>query len=386
MQDTTTINSLSLRLGRATWSADLPTGLKFVLLAIVKHINDDSGHAYPSIARIARLVGMHTRTVQTHLNKLLALGLVQAGRLPGVRVSAYRVCEEALGAAQMQPEFGVAMAAQSPAQHGAKHGDFSANYGDSFQKHAEITVQNGKELKRTGGTEERAPQTAPLPPAFASLPENQTAATPAAPATADTAPADITPASIDRLNDQRIVNGKQRLRPADLTQLRDQAALAGITPQAAVNWLLESATRNFFRAEFFRAAPAAQPTPAAPATVATPAAPAAPAPQPTPAQQAAAASAASAARIDAARIIAAAKSGTTASALSTPAASAHYAPGVQVPAHSHRWVQDAIAKALRGAYVAHAALQDACKVARICPKAVRAAAASARTAAQAVAA
>ena len=370
MQDTTTINSLSLRLDRATWSADLPTGLKFVLLAIVKHINDDSGHAYPSIARIARLVGMHTRTVQTHLNKLLALGLVQAGRLPGVRVSAYRVCEEALGAAQMQPEFGVAMAAQSPAQHGAKHGDFSANYGDSFQKHAEITVQNGKELKRTGGTEERAPQTAPLPPAFASLPENQTAATPAAPATADTAPADITPASLDHLNDQRIVNGKQRLRPADLAQLREQAALAAITPQAAVDWLLQSPSRNFFRAEFFRAPaqPVSAPTPAAPAQPAPPAPAAAPVQPACPQAEAAAASAATVARAKVSALLASAKAATGHSAKPTTA---------KAPAHGPQWARDAVAKALAGDYVAHIALRDACKVLGMCPKAVRASAAAA---------
>lgn len=359
MQDTATINSLSLRIGEAAWNAELPMGLKFVLLAICKHVNDKTGYAYPSIARLARRCSMHTRTVQTHLNKLLAMGLVQAGRLPGLRTNAYRVDEAALDRAQMQPEFDVAMTAKTATSDGPEVQDFSQNHGDLFQKHEEITTQNGNELKER---EERGDTAPPPPPAFASLPEVQT---PTA-----TAPADITPASLDHLNDQRIVNGKQRLRPADLTQLREQAALAGISPQTAVDWLLQSPSRNFFKAEFVRAPaqPVSAPTPAAPAQPAPPAPAAAPAQPACPRAEAAAASAAAVARAKVSALLASAKAATGHSAKPTTA---------KAPAHGPQWARDAVAKALAGDYVAHITLRDACKVLGMCPKTVRASAAAA---------
>lgn len=377
MQDTTTINSLSLRIGEAAWNAELPMGLKFVLLAICKHVNDKTGYAYPSIARLARRCSMHTRTVQTHLNKLLAMGLVQAGRLPGLRTNAYRVDEAALDRAQMQPEFDVAMAAKTATSDGPEVQDFSQNHGDLFQKHEEITTQNGNELKereergtdgeRLGNVPVTSPSIPNLPPAFASLTEVKT---PTATALAATAPADITPASLDHLNDQRIVNGKQRLRPADLTQLREQAALAGISPQTAVDWLLQSPSRNFFKFEFFRAPaqPVSVPTPAAPAQPAPPAPAAAPVQPACPQAEAAAASAAAVARAQVSAMLASAKAATGHSAKPTTA---------KAPAHGPQWARDAVAKALAGDYVAHITLRDACKVLGMCPKAVRASAAAA---------
>lgn len=364
MQDTATINSLSLRLDRATWSGTLPTGLKCVLSAICRHINDQKGYAYPSIATIARQCSMHARTVQTHIRSLLAMGIVQAARAPGLSVNAYRVNEQALlDRTEVQPDFEAAMAAKTATSDGPEVQDFSPNHGDLFQKRAEITTQNGKELKER---EERGNTKPPPPPAFASLPEVQT---PTA-----TAPADITPASIDRLNDQRIVNGKQRLRPADLAQLRTEAALAGISPQAAVDWLLESPSRNFFKSEFFRAPaqPVSAPTPAATAQPAPPAPAAAPVqpacPQAEAAAASAAASAAAVARAKVSALLASAKAATGHSAKPTT---------VKTPAHGPQWARDAVAKALAGDYVAHITLRDACKVLGMCPKAVRASAAAA---------
>ena len=358
MQDTATINSLSLRIGEAAWNAELPMGLKFVLLAICKHVNDKTGYAYPSIARLARRCSMHTRTVQTHLNKLLAMGLVQAGRLPGLRTNAYRVDEAALDRAQMQPEFDVAMTAKTATSDGPEVQDFSQNHGDLFKKHEEITTQNGNELKER---EERGDTAPPPPPAFASLPEVQT---PTATAPADPAPADITPASLDRLNDQRIVNGKGRLRPVDLAQLREQAAKAGITPQAAVDWLLQSPSRNFFKAEFFRATPAAATTaPAAPTTAAAPVAQPAAAVQRTPEQVEAAAREADKAKLRAVVVIAEMRSSqpsaqAVADSADTLAAAAQHT--IVVPTHGPKWARDAVTKALRGEYVSHIALKRTC--------------------------
>lgn len=361
MQDTATINSLSLRIGEAAWNAELPMGLKFVLLAICKHVNNKTGYAYPSIARIARRCSMHTRTVQTHLNKLLAMGLVQAGRLPGLRTNAYRVDEAALDRAQMQPEFDVAMTAKTATSDGPEVQDFSQNHGDLFQKHEEITTQNGNELKEREerGTE----QPPPPPPALASLPENQKPQAAAQP----TAVPDITAESLDRLNDQRIVNGKPRLGPDDIAKLRTEAAAAGITPQTAVDWLLKKSTRNFFHAEFFRAPaqPVSAPAPAAPAQPAPPAPAAVPV---CPQAEAAAASAAAVARAQVSALLASAKAATSHSAKPTTA---------KAPNHGPQWARDAVAKALAGEYVAHIALRDACAVLGMCPKAVRASAAAA---------
>ena len=378
MQDTATINSLSLRLDRVTWSGTLPTGLKCVLSAICRHLNDQKGYAYPSIATIARQCSMHARTVQTHIRSLLAMGIVQAARAPGLSVNAYRVNEQALlDRAEMQPDFEAAISAKDAATHGAEVQDFSQNHGDLFQKHEEIATQNGNELKeqeergtdgeRLGNVPVTSPSIPHLPPAFASLTEVKT---PTATALAATAPADITPASLDHLNDQRIVNGKQRLRPADLTQLREQAALAAITPQAAVDWLLQSPSRNFFKAEFFRAPaqPVSALTPASPAQPAPPAPAAAPVQPACPQATAAAASAAAVARAKVSALLASAKAATGHSAKPTTA---------KAPAHGPQWARDAVAKALAGDYVAHITLRDACKVLGMCPKTVRASAAAA---------
>lgn len=396
MQDTATINSLSLRLDRVTWSGTLPTGLKCVLSAICRHLNDQKGYAYPSIATIARQCSMHARTVQTHIRSLLAMGIVQAARAPGLSVNAYRVNEQALlDRAEMQPDFEAAISAKDAATHGAEVQDFSQNHGDLFQKHEEIATQNGNELKeqeergtdgeRLGNVPVTSPSIPHLPPAFASLHEVQT---PTATTSANPAPADISLASIDRLNDQRLINGKQRLRPADLAQLREQAALAGISPQAAVDWLLQSPSRNFFKAEFFRATPAAATTtaPAAPTTAAAPVAQPAAAVQRTPEQVEAAAREADKAKLRAVVVIAEMRSSqpsaqAVADSADTLAAAAQHT--IVVPTHGPKWARDAVTKALRGEYVSHIALKDACQVLRLCYRTVRAAATAA---AQAIAA
>lgn len=349
MQHYAQINRTSLRLYRVAWNTGLPSGVKMALLAICSHVNDERGYAGVSVACIAADCSIHERTAQTHIRKLIELGLVAVGHMRGMRVCAYRVNEEALSRAQVQRDFDMTGADNVQ--------DFSHNPRESFQKPAQITTQNREELKEL---EERKNTTPP--PAFASLPEKPT---PTA-----TALADISPASLDRLNDQRLINGKQRLLAADLAQLRTEAVKAGITPQAAVDWLLASAQRNFFKAEFFRAPaqPASAPAPAAPAQPAPPAPAAAPVQPVCPQATAAAASAAAVARAKVSALLASAKAATGHSAKPTTA---------KAPAHGPQWARDAVAKALAGEYVAHIALRDACKVLGMCPKAVRASAAAA---------
>ena len=127
------IHRASLRMSRAAWHLPLPSGAKLVLLSILSHYNDARGIAYPSIARLADVCGLHRRTVQAHLALLARLGLLWITRVPGLRTSGYRVDEVAISALQ--------------------GGDFSA-------QGAENTTQNG--LNAFERIRETAP--APTPP------------------------------------------------------------------------------------------------------------------------------------------------------------------------------------------------------------------------------
>ena len=355
------INRLSLRVYRAAWAVSLPASTKLVLLAICSHINDTTGYANLSVARIAGLCAMHERTTQVHMRKLTALGLLATGRMPGMRVCAYRVNEEALERAQVQPDFAErgAQNLQDLPPMGAEDVQvLSAKGGDSCKKHVEITTQYGKELKER---EERGAQ----PPPSSFLIENieqppfQQPA-PKAAAAAAPAPQGVSADSLDQLNDQRITNGKGRLQTGDIAQLQAQAALAGITAQDAVNWLLASPKRNFFRAEFLTAKDAAAAAPApAPARLASPA-PQVSSLRPVSTEQSAAA--ASVARAALAALLSSAKAGDSPANVNT--------------GNGPSWAQQAVAKARSGQHVSHAVLKDACKVLRLNPKDVRAAAAA----------
>ena len=355
------INRLSLRVYRAAWAVSLPASTKLVLLAICSHINDTTGYANLSVARIAGLCAMHERTTQVHMRKLTTLGLLATGRMPGMRVCAYRVNEEALERAQVQPDFaerGVQNLQDLPPMGAEDVQVLSAKGGDSCKKHVEITTQYGKELKER---EERSAQ----PPPSSFLIENieqppfQQPA-PKASAAAEPAPQGVSADSLDQLNDQRITNGKGRLQTGDIAQLQAQAALAGITAQDAVNWLLASPKRNFFRAEFLTAKDAAAAAPApAPARLASPA-PQVSSLRPVSTEQSAAA--ASVARAALAALLSSAKAGDSPANVNT--------------GNGPSWAQQAVAKARSGQHVSHAVLKDACKVLRLNPKDVRAAAAA----------
>ena len=92
------IHRASLRMSRAAWQVPLPSGVKLVLLSILSHYNDARGIAYPSIARLAKVCGLHRRTVQAHIALLTQLGVLWITRVPGLRTSGYRVDEVAISA------------------------------------------------------------------------------------------------------------------------------------------------------------------------------------------------------------------------------------------------------------------------------------------------
>lgn len=57
------------------WRLDLPSNLKFTLLAFADHA-DDEGYCYPSAKRIALKSGVSKRTVQRHMNELKERGIL----------------------------------------------------------------------------------------------------------------------------------------------------------------------------------------------------------------------------------------------------------------------------------------------------------------------
>ena len=77
-------------------------------------------------------------------------------------------------------------------------------------------------------------------------------------------------ALIDAVDVQRVANSKKPLTKLDIKKIEQEAKAAGIDAAAALNWVLESPTRNFFKFDYY--------TPAA--AEAPPVAPVAPPPEP----------------------------------------------------------------------------------------------------------
>ncbi len=305
------LNSASLRLLQFAIRAELPPGTKLVAMMLCCHHNNQVGAAWPSPDRLAKLCGMHRRTIVDHLAKLKNMGLALVGKIPGVRTPGYALQEKALSAIAIdgikwsKNMIGSAESMQPPAARSMVNP----------AKNAEIPIQGTegtgdlKELGGTGGTDARAtpamPTTGPVNAADAlpvlpcpvpfALPESQTAGLP------ESSPALV--ALIDQVNAQRANNGKKPFVLADLQQLRTEAAKAGISAEDAAKWILERSGRNFFKADYF-APPAPPAAPAAPATPAVPVQPPAPTVKPlSPEEQAQAAAAAVEAREKARQLV-----------------------------------------------------------------------------------
>ncbi|MDD2609978.1 MAG: helix-turn-helix domain-containing protein [Giesbergeria sp.] len=151
MSEMFSITRASLRMGRAAWQCSLPSGAKLVLLCILHHYNDARGMAFPSVGRVARLCGLHKRTVQSHIAQLEKMGVLQVGKMPGISTHVYRVNEEAL-APTLAENLSTEVVFSAP-----KGGDFSASS-------AEIATQNGlNAFEPTKITEASAPVPEPAP-------------------------------------------------------------------------------------------------------------------------------------------------------------------------------------------------------------------------------
>lgn len=71
---------MSIRVMAAVWESDLPSGEKFVLLALADHARDDGSKVYPAIKTISRKTGFSRRTVQRHIHCLESKGILSAVR------------------------------------------------------------------------------------------------------------------------------------------------------------------------------------------------------------------------------------------------------------------------------------------------------------------
>ena len=89
---------MSIALMTEAWKTDMPTGRKFVLLALCDNANDQ-GECYPSIQRIAGKCSMCERAVQGHLADLEQAGMVvrdiRRGRSTLYRINPRRFCTPA---------------------------------------------------------------------------------------------------------------------------------------------------------------------------------------------------------------------------------------------------------------------------------------------------
>lgn len=345
---------------------------------------------------LAKLSLTEARTVQRNLKQLVKAGLVQVGRVPGIRSNAFSIVEEAIQAIAIE---GISFAKNQLAaviNKGdicAPMGDISSAKGDIFPAKGDASVtltegtDVGTEKKNGGGTDARAPAPVPAPapatpaapspcpsPAFFASPEiqNQTAVN------SETADAPATPAEcsvfatlVDRINVQRAANGEKPFALKNLKELREEAAKAGMSPVQVAEWILESPKRNFFLAKWFEnksSAPAAPAAPTAPATPAVPVQPPAPPVKPlSPEEQAQVAAAAVAAREQARQLVEQMRASKGAGAQT-----AHEALIDTANLAGPKWAVEIVKDFAAGMRVNHYPLETACTVLNINAKALRA--------------
>ena len=156
MTEVFSIARASLRMGRAAWLFSLPSGAKLVLLCIIHHYNDARGCAFPSLARLARLCGLHKRTVQTHITLLMQRGVLEVSKAPGLCCNVYRINEAALAPAPSAAD-GAENLPLEVVLAASAGGDFSGPC-------AEITTQNGSNRIQQEKTTEPPAPPCPAPP------------------------------------------------------------------------------------------------------------------------------------------------------------------------------------------------------------------------------
>lgn len=276
-----TFDRLSLELLVSSVGSLLDAGPKLALIALIHHFDDRSGRCDPGIKTIARFSGnVSEKQARRHLNTLTAMGLVASVPRAG-RTCAYRFNVAAIQALAYYVNRPTEPA--NPGHFDAEPLSFSTphpgHFGPPTPPKIDPRTEEGtdRELGGTGASVETAAlaelTAAPSLPVFhdlktedpapaaaiepaAAVPAVALVAMPAAPAaTAAGNAAVIASATLAAVNAQRTANGKRE--PIDPLDLVQQARQAGITPQAAAEWILSKPSRNFFRADWYRPEPAA---------------------------------------------------------------------------------------------------------------------------------
>lgn len=252
------------------WRCALPRGCnKLVLQAFAHHINSDEAHphhglAWPSVQRVALMCGMAERTVQAHVRALQTAGLLRP-RLRTGRTTLYQVNTAALVPLVFQNDTVELDADGNPVDNSAAPGpaaansaqnklDFDTESAENDTKHAEICTLK-LELKLQSKPED-SPTAAPASPV------------PPYPLFGEIKPetlADFAACRKDKFG--RGVKGK--VTEALISKIAEQATLAGITLQAALEYCCHAERRwASFKAEWLKPkTSAAAPAPAAPVKV-----------------------------------------------------------------------------------------------------------------------
>lgn len=84
---------------------DIPSGPKFVLVALCNRANEDTGECWPGLSTVAKNCGMGRRTVERHIQALAELGLIaitaRATDSGGQTSNLYRIISD--GVAKLAP-------------------------------------------------------------------------------------------------------------------------------------------------------------------------------------------------------------------------------------------------------------------------------------------
>lgn len=320
------------------WVSALPDGLakaKAVLLCYCQHFNDRRGISNPGVARVARMCGISERTAQKHIRDLERARIL----LPDHRTG--QTTRYTIDLSSLEPLF--PLNALTPADFAATPAESSALPPQfSTLPPAETAPKQSLTAKSTDGTAAPALPVRPYPLFGEIKPETL---------------ADFTACRKDKFG--RGVKGK--VTEALIGQIAEQATLAGMTLQAALDYCCHAERRwASFNAGWLKpkaSAPAA-PAPATPVKVwepdTTPIPPAPPVVAATVAKPAPAA----------------------APAMPTGASD------IRIAADAPLWAVGIFNKQRSGQYVNRAALNDACAVLKINPAMLRRAAAAPSTAAR----
>lgn len=255
------------------WRCALPRGCnKLVLQAFAHHINSDETHphhglAWPSVQRIALMCGMSPRTVQVHVRALQTAGLLRP-RLRTGRTTLYQVNTAALVPLVFprdtveldvdgNPVDNSAVPFPGAADSAENQQDFDTESAENDTEHTEICTLK-LELKLESKQEDSPAAVAPASPV------------PPYPLFEEVKPKTLADFAACR-KDKFGRGAKGKVTEELISQIAEQAALVGLTLQAALEYCCHPERRwANFKAEWLKPKTSSASAPAAPIKVWTP--------------------------------------------------------------------------------------------------------------------